>query len=387
MPPVSQKADIRPITFVLHDTAAGTPPLSIPLVVRPEDLTRTEPSRLAVQQTLGGAWADNFGIGLPTVSISGTTGWGQGNRPSGIDEFTKLHDNVFTRWHTLRDAALKKGLDPDKVLLIFSDKLDDFTWVVTPNSFVLKRSKSRPLLMSYQIQMTWLSDDVAETINQLASLKASGAELGEQQVAIDSLTRSLDSIKATAEEIQKNTTAALAPIKAQVVKFVNLTASYAAKVIRTVKAVVSVPAGVVSDLIQIGQGVMRAGINIANAVASVLTLPQQIRAQFQRLASAYTGIFCVLKNLFRRRKYLSPYDIYGAGTCTTTAGGHGASRYLTENTFAAVMRADGSPVSTSESAKKAISDAVKIDPLVRVPSLNELGDMCGKIALGMQVAQ
>src|ERR1035437_1247118 len=45
------------------------------LTVNPEDLTVTEPSRVAVQQTMGGAWVDSFGPGLRTINISGVTGW------------------------------------------------------------------------------------------------------------------------------------------------------------------------------------------------------------------------------------------------------------------------------------------------------------------------
>ena len=61
--PTSQKAGVRPISFVLVDGNAGTT-VSISLSIRPEDLTRTEPTTATAQRTLGGAWVDNFGPGM-----------------------------------------------------------------------------------------------------------------------------------------------------------------------------------------------------------------------------------------------------------------------------------------------------------------------------------
>ena len=52
--PQSQKADVKPISFILIDPAASSAMTEIVLYVRPEELTRTDPSRTQVTQTLGG---------------------------------------------------------------------------------------------------------------------------------------------------------------------------------------------------------------------------------------------------------------------------------------------------------------------------------------------
>lgn len=157
MPTPDQKADVRPISFTLQNQGGGGT-ISMDLVIRPEDLNRTEPSRLSTIQTLGGAWADNFGRGIGTVTIAGHTGWGQGGRPNGLGVFLALHDLVYTRWHAARAAAVDAGRDPDSVKLIFADALDEFVWVVAPQVFTLRRNKSRPLLSQYNIVLTWLAD-------------------------------------------------------------------------------------------------------------------------------------------------------------------------------------------------------------------------------------
>ncbi|MFZ4538522.1 hypothetical protein [Propionivibrio sp.] len=166
--PDSLKADARPISFCLHNTAVDGPPLIFPLFVRPEDLSITYPSRLAVTQTFGedGAWADSFGQGVKSISLSGITGWGgprvNGGTDDGYQHFVKLHKTVFTEWHRMRKEVAKAGNDPDKVLLILSDGLDHLNWVVAPQQFVLKRNKSRPLLAQYAITMHMLRDQSSE---------------------------------------------------------------------------------------------------------------------------------------------------------------------------------------------------------------------------------
>ena len=87
-PPKSQKAGDRPISFVLAEYSKSDIQ-EYKFVIRPEELSRMDPSRVTVHQTLGGerlGWADDFGQGLPTINISGHTGWRVKHdyRPSGV---------------------------------------------------------------------------------------------------------------------------------------------------------------------------------------------------------------------------------------------------------------------------------------------------------------
>lgn len=154
------------------DLAGGGAAGAFDLTIRPEELSRTEPSRLTVQQTLGGAWADAFGRGLITIRIAGTTGW-HGGRPdaallSGEDAFRALRDGAFIAWHDARDALLRAGQDPAGVELTFVDELDGFVDVVAPKTFSLRRSKSSPLLIRYSVEMVVLRDAALPAGGRLA---------------------------------------------------------------------------------------------------------------------------------------------------------------------------------------------------------------------------
>lgn len=373
------KADVRPIAFTLHDTTVEGPPVTLPLFVRPEDLSITWPSRLAITQTFGedGAWADSFGAGVNTITLAGTTGW-RGARTTGGDDgyehFVKVHKTVFTEWHRLRAKAAAAGNDPDKVLLILSDGLDNLNWIVAPQNFTLKRNKSRPLLAQYSITMHRLRGDASIKPNPPPSLDA------KKSAAIDSLDASLGALERFAKELKDMVASVLGPIKEAIGKFVKLTANIARAVIGAVKTIVGAVRGVVGELVGLAQNIMRAGMNIAHTIAAVTTLPQQIKAEFQRLGSAYTNMMCVLKNIFKKRTSLPAYDIYGSGNCSSTAGGHGVSRYVSENTFAAVLKTDKSNVAVTSTGAAAINRGASMDPTTE--SAATAGSVAGAIGNG-----
>ena len=383
MAPPRQKAEERPISFVFHNMATGSAPVEMRLVIRPEDLTRTDRSRLTTTQTLGGAWADNFGPGIPQVVLAGHTGWGQGGRPDGQAEFQRLHETVFRRWHEERAAALRDGLDPDQVKLIFSDALDDFTWVVAPQAFVLRRNKARPLLSQYQITMNWLSDDVAQTMGTLQSQSLSALE----ELGLSSLEQSISEIEAFAAGLRDEIGAVLGPIKKAFERFVQLTATALSTVQRVVAAGMSVVSAVTGSLLSIAGNLARAGANITRTFQSIVSMPNQIRAQFARVGSAFNNAFCVLNNAFRRRATIGNYDdLYGASTCSSTAGGRPISRFATENPFPLLFPLEEAPVQLTAEAAESLTALQQADPVLAPPSAAELESSMAIITQGVAFA-
>ena len=383
MAPPRQKAEERPISFVFHNMATGSVPVEMRLVIRPEDLTRTDRSRLTTTQTLGGAWADNFGPGIPQVVLAGHTGWGQGGRPDGQAEFQRLHETVFRRWHEERAAALRDGLDPDQVKLIFSDALDDFTWVVAPQAFVLRRNKARPLLSQYQITMNWLSDDVAQTMGALQSQSLSALEA----LGLSSLEQSIREIEAFAAGLRDQIGAVLGPIKTAFERFVQLTATVLSTVQRVVAAGMSVVSAVTGSLLSIAGNLARAGANITRTFQSIVSMPNRIRAQFARVGSAFNNAFCVLKNAFRRRATIGNYDdLYGASTCSSTAGGRPISRFATENPFPLLFPLEEAPVQLTAEAAESLTALQQADPVLAPPSAAELESSMAIITQGVAFA-
>lgn len=384
--PDSLKATDRPIAFTLHNTnAGGGAPLVLPLLVRPEDLSITYPSRLAVTQTFGqdGAWADSFGQGVRAINLSGVTGWRgaiESGGGDGAEHFFKLHSLIISQWHLMRAAAAKAGKDPDKVLLILSDGLDNLNWVVAPQQFVLKRNKARPLLVQYNIALQRLSDHVSE------EAAAGPGAAAKRLSAIDSLLACVERINDFAKTLKGMVNSVLGPIKAAIAKFVALTKAIASAVIGAVKAIVGVVSSVTSGLIEIMQGISQAGMNIAMTIAAVTTLPQQIRAEFQQLGSAYSSMMCVLGNVFKKRRFLPNFDINGSGNCASTAGGSQISPYASANTFNAVMASEKPGVKLSTPASNSLTAVLKADPVLNPLPLSALNYHTGVIVGGAAFA-
>jgi len=119
--------------------------------LNPEEYAQIEPARVTVTQTKGGAWVDDFGSGLPSITMKGTTGFkgNSTNAQTGFAKFKQLRDLIRKYY----DKSLP-GIEitPDKEL-IFHNYTDGEHWVVVPQVFQLLRSASRPLLYRYDIQM------------------------------------------------------------------------------------------------------------------------------------------------------------------------------------------------------------------------------------------
>lgn len=326
-PPALQTPGLRPISFLLDDAASGTgAPEALTLYVRPEDLTRSDPSRVNVVQTLGGAWADSFGAGVPMITIAGNTGWrrDQGGE-DGEDRFRVLRDQVFDQWHKRRAQAVSKGADPSGVKLVFADALDNFAVTVAPLNFTLRRSRSRPLLLQYQIQMAVLSDGVS-AFNELSIF--GGASAGViQSLGLDSLLSSIDKITSyinrAKDFVDRNF---VAPVRA----FMAKTQQIYNKVYSAIKSV----DGVASSVISVARMSAAAGANLFRTFAAVAGIPAHVKGLLMDISAAYTNIFCVLRNALRSRAVYEDYsNLYGASNCSSTSGGEALSPLAGVNAF------------------------------------------------------
>ena len=364
-----QKSSDRPISFVLHNMAMETTPVEMKLVIRPEDLTRTDLSRLTTTQTLSGAWADNFGRGIPTIQLSGTTGWGSGDLPDGLKAFQALHELIFSQWHSQRAQALSIARDPDKVKLIFADYLDGFIYVVAPQNFVLRRNKSRPLLSQYQINLTWLSDDVAETMKAVA--KASpGSMSATMENALDSFLKSIDDIS---NAITSGISSVLGEIKGVFDKLLDVTAKALKAVQRVIAAGMNIVNAVTSGLLGIAGSLTRAMANVTSMVRSVMSLPQVIMSKFQLLTAALENAFCILTNVFTSGKFLPNYNsLYGASNCSSTAGGSPISKYATENPFPVLFPLKTTAFEMPSASGPALGRLVNLDPVLNPSPMTQL---------------
>lgn len=124
---------------------------SYKFALNPEEYTQSEPNRVTATQTIGGAWIDDFGGGIPTISFKGTTGFKNGtkNPKSGFNKFKELRDLIRSFYFDKPPGTDIKAKDE----LIFHNYTDGEHWVVVPKKFDLLRSVARPTLYLYNIEL------------------------------------------------------------------------------------------------------------------------------------------------------------------------------------------------------------------------------------------
>lgn len=131
----------------------GNPRYFHPFTINPEELTREDVAQVSVTPTLGGMHVDDFGTGLITYNLQGTTGFhtrtnSEGVVVDGLTEFKNLRDNVY-RYFLEPNGSRKERLT-DSYTLIFHDwEMDEHYEVQPSGGFKLARSKSRPTLYAY----------------------------------------------------------------------------------------------------------------------------------------------------------------------------------------------------------------------------------------------
>jgi hypothetical protein len=122
------------------------------LLINPEDFSMDEPTRASVTQTLGGAFVTDFGQGLPSVVISGTTGYrkqtnAEGQTVDGFEEFMNFRQGVYR-------SFISASEDNEKMHLFWYNWEDEEFYEIQPMSFRLQRNKSEPLLYRYEFRFT-----------------------------------------------------------------------------------------------------------------------------------------------------------------------------------------------------------------------------------------
>lgn len=366
-PPSTQKAGFRPISFLLDDQSLGvSPPRAfVDLLIRPEELTRTDLSRATVNQTFGGAWVDNFGPGIPQITISGHTGWRRDEvtGEDGEGRFAQLKEQVFDEWHASRARNIRTGLDPDLVRLIFTDALDSFSVAVVPMQFVLRRNKRQPLLMQYQIQMLVVDDAAFPTFTDEGFIDPEAMEAA----GLDSLEFSTDLMVESIPSLDGLLDASLAgPMGAFMAQSGALFGS--------IRGVLAAGTEAVGAVLNVATMAAQVGANVFQTVASIAAIPQMIKAELMSIAAMFTNILCVLRNALNRRLFVADYaDLYGASNCSSTFGGSPISPLAGTNAFELVVPAPGNlPYALSQPAQQAMASIAVGDVVLNPMSVPDL---------------
>jgi hypothetical protein len=380
--PTKQKADVRPISFVLEAPGASFRQVTLP--VRPEDLSRNEPSRSTVHQTMGRdvkGWVDNFGAGLPSVTISGHTGWRQqaGAEKDGYGSFADLNELVAHAYHREKQLAIDLGMDPGLVKLLFVDLLDNFAWSVEPMQFVLRRSKSRPLLFQYNITLQALSTSVDDLERFLPDRGSTASGLNALDGALDRLLSFADSIESWVSSAVSFVDRALAPIASTIKKFVSLSH----KVFSAINSVNVGIRSIANRIVGIASDIAQVGVNVFRTISAIREIPGTLKAQLSRVAGAFNEVRCIFGNSLRQRRVYEDYTgLYGASNCSSTTGGRAPSSYASSNVFE-LLKTDSATVVATGGAVASIATLSRADPVLAPVPLPELNRQVSIINSGV----
>lgn len=383
-PPSSQRS--RPIAFVLNNAGEFSEP--VVLNIRPEDLTRNEPARAAVHQTLGrnvSGWVDHFGEGLPSVTISGNTGW-RNWASSGMDgaqTFDALNTLVVHDFPSARQSAINDGTDPSEVKLLFVDGLDDFAWSVVPTQFTLRRNKSSPLLFRYNINLQAVDTDVDTPIITVPFL----GEVSGGLRALDGAVGFIDGLIADVEGLVSKALAfvdgIIGPIAATIKKFVTMANKVFALVNSVVRGVKNFVTGVANRFISMASDIASVGLNVFRTLNAIRNLPSEIKAKLGQAASAFNEMVCIFKNSLRPRTTYEEYTgLYGASNCSSTTGGRPDSAYANMNAFAQ-MQSEKNVATVNSNALAGIASLKRIDPVLAPMPLPEMDRHLTNVVTGV----
>ena len=368
MTPSSQKD--RPISFLLMDPDGIVAEQD--LVIRPEELTRQEPSRNNVQQTLGGAWLDSFGQGVASITLSGHTGWRGTSTEDGTALFQKLRETVFTEWHTRRAERVRQLLDPNDVQLVLADQLNDVAVVVAPQQFQLRRHRTRPLLSQFQISLVELGDFSDQQAFQLSDQITEAIDHpGREQLALESLRQNVAVRTGLLADLKDS------GLTADLVEasegLLDLSNSLLEKAEELSAGLVGGLDAIAAPLLSISTAVSQASANLF----SILAMPSNIAAHakhlLMRIAGNFLDAFCNLRNGFKRLFQFPDFtDLFGASACSSTGGGRPHSPWAQENPFLKVFPDTSPIVSITESARESLESLMSMDSVIEEVQQSEI---------------
>lgn len=115
--------------------------------VNPQNITESFPARNTFAKTEGTIYMQGYGLGLHTIQISGTTGWGHGN--AGVEKYVELKNKLLAYTEDNQYGLGKVGS------FYYHDFTNGYSWQIELSSdgFKFTQSVDRPLLYDFDISM------------------------------------------------------------------------------------------------------------------------------------------------------------------------------------------------------------------------------------------
>jgi hypothetical protein len=291
---------------------------------------------------------------------------------------------VIVQWNRRRTQASASGIDPDTVELSFTDALDSVATIVAPRSFQLRRSKNRPLLFSYQIQLVELRD-VKTSSSLLDTILAAFSNPLRWLAGVTGLGNVINQIQYYANKAMS----VFGTISTGIQTFLATGTSLIGSVASMAQQVRGQFDSTVSALLTVGQSYAEAGANAFAALAGGGTLSAQDRLPAMAISSQFQDAACIMATGFNARITYPVYDgLDGASSCSSTGGGGPASLYTEslQNPFYSAVATAAPPVMATTPAVQAIA-VLRGDPLaLSAGGTAQIGGLLAAAGNGVRVA-
>lgn len=273
--------------------------------VNPEDFTLNRQERVQVVQTLGEPFIDEYGRGLPTLTIRGTTGWRMrptGDNLDGHDAFLRLHREFLDRYFSERQYKIDSGLDPNDVNLVILNNVDDLSYNIVPQNFRLLRNKNKPLLYQYEITFV--------VINDLGTIEP---EEGDEDEVKPKSENWLTALTGRAEALIDKVENFASPICNTVAGFIDSGVT----VLENVKSGVADVANFING---VSSGIEMVLNTVRNTQAFINDLPIEGILELNELTSVLSEFNCYLQNGIKESWLPDFSGVCGVSNCATTHG-------------------------------------------------------------------
>jgi len=355
------------------------------LNINPETITYDSPSRTLVHRTEGGIYADDYGLGITTLSLSGITGWHakrdiDGKYRDGFQAYKRIYKDIYLQFKKLSEEAKKsgkvaKGFKVNGAHIKIVDELNDKTirCIFGKRGYTLNRSKTRPLLFQYDMDLVIIWDADWEDTDRP---KEYSTTLSEEQTA--ALTNRLDKTKQTIAQLQAQQKPFLSrhPKFAAFVNKLDSLTTMAQNVVTSANKKISTANNVVgmvgARIGAIADTMERMGSLIYKAQSFVGNLEAQTVGQVNRIIEEYNAIRCAVGALSFSDFMPNIKLMDGNMGCSSTLG-VGSSKYSTlSNTFSTIY-GDGNDrlqnsVSLTEQAQAAVLVQANADLALEDPA-------------------
>lgn len=315
---VAMSQEIMTAAMVLAPLAPSVNPAAgivarVDLSINPQKYSVDEGTRQNVTQTVAGAWVDAYGLALPKISLSGTTGWNPRRKkkasvvnlatinaaqaalptrlksptPTGLQDFILLRNNIFRLY-----AVLLQSLKIDSLKSVQSQlQLRFYAWdtqdyfIVLIDDFKLLRNATRPMMYDYEMQMTVIGypdqrPNVRDVLNQYYNPTQ---RLGAILNTLNSWIQTVEGIEAAVLNFEENIAAQIAAVTSDIVTLTSAIQTGLTGITAGAEAIINAPFSIVNN---IALGLR----NIGDSIVAVEQLPQafinDVRAQIMETTCA-----------------------------------------------------------------------------------------------------